>query len=89
MLYNKITEMCFNQCVDNVFNRDVAEWEGSCVDKCVNKFARFNQKMMSVYVEVQTNINAKRMQEAEAVAAANATASAATDQVAVTANTPS
>lgn len=61
-------------------------FQGSCVDKCVNKFARFNQKMMSVYVEVQTDINAKRMQEAELVAAAAANT---TDQVAVTANTPS
>lgn len=42
--------------------------------------------MMSVYVEVQTNINTKRMQEAEALASS---AASAAGQVAVSANTPS
>lgn len=36
-----------------------------CVDRCVTKFARFNQNMMKVYVDVQTTINAKRMEEME------------------------
>lgn len=31
----------------------------------MNKFARFNQEMMKVYVEVQTDINRKRMVEME------------------------
>ena len=34
-----------------------------CLNRCVNKFAQFNQTMMKVYVEVQTEINTKRMQE--------------------------
>ncbi|XP_061398590.1 mitochondrial import inner membrane translocase subunit Tim10B [Musca vetustissima] len=45
--------------------RDLAQHEETCVNRCVNKFALFNQNMMKVYVEVQSEINQKRMQEIE------------------------
>lgn len=64
-LYNKVTELCFTRCVDNFNERDLAEHETTCVNRCVNKFAQFNQSMMKVYVEVQTDINTKRMKEME------------------------
>lgn len=64
-LYNKVTELCFNRCVDNFNERDLAEHEVTCVNRCVNKFAQFNQSMMKVYVEVQTDINTKRIKELE------------------------
>lgn len=35
------------------------------MDRCVTKFARFNQNMMTFYVDVQTTMNAKRMEEVE------------------------
>lgn len=34
----------------------------SCVDRCVNKFSRINQKIMQVYVNVQAQINQRRME---------------------------
>ncbi len=37
-----------------------------CVDKCVIKFSNVNQKVMGIFVEAQTAINAKRMAELEA-----------------------
>ncbi|EDW56180.1 mitochondrial import inner membrane translocase subunit Tim10B isoform X1 [Drosophila sechellia] len=64
-LYNKVTELCFSRCVDNLSQRDLGGNEDLCVDRCVTKFARFNQNMMKVYVDVQTTINAKRMEEME------------------------
>ncbi|XP_005188130.2 mitochondrial import inner membrane translocase subunit Tim10B [Musca domestica] len=64
-LYNKVTELCFNRCVDNMNERDLAKHEETCVNRCVNKFALFNQNMMKVYVEVQSEINQKRLQEIE------------------------
>ncbi|XP_034664025.1 mitochondrial import inner membrane translocase subunit Tim10B [Drosophila subobscura] len=64
-LYNKVTELCFSRCVDNLNQRELGGQEDSCVDRCVTKFARFNQSMMKVYVDVQTTINTKRMQEVE------------------------
>lgn len=38
------------------------------MDRCVTKFARFNQNMMKSYVDVQTKINARRIEEAELAA---------------------
>ncbi|XP_062141577.1 mitochondrial import inner membrane translocase subunit Tim10B [Drosophila sulfurigaster albostrigata] len=67
-LYNKVTELCFNRCVDNLSQRELFDQEKTCVDRCVTKFARFNQSMMKSYVDVQTKINAKRMEEAEQAA---------------------
>ncbi|XP_016936723.1 mitochondrial import inner membrane translocase subunit Tim10B [Drosophila suzukii] len=64
-LYNKVTELCFSRCVDNLSQRALGGQEDICVDRCVTKFARFNQNMMKVYVDVQTTINAKRLEEVE------------------------
>ncbi|KAH8346903.1 hypothetical protein KR059_002016 [Drosophila kikkawai] len=64
-LYNKVTEMCFSRCVDNLNQRILATHEDVCLDRCVTKFARFNQYMMAFYVDAQTTINAKRMEEIE------------------------
>ncbi|XP_053957815.1 mitochondrial import inner membrane translocase subunit Tim10B [Anastrepha ludens] len=65
-LYNKVTELCFSRCVETLYERDLTDSENTCIDRCVVKFARFNQKMMNVYVEVQSDINQKRIQELEA-----------------------
>lgn len=64
-LYNTITEKCFNSCVDNLLSRNVENNEDSCVGYCVDKFAKVNQRIMGTYVEVQSKINNKRMQEYE------------------------
>ncbi|KAG4078410.1 hypothetical protein HA402_013121 [Bradysia odoriphaga] len=64
-LYNKLTETCFQHCTDNFFNRNLSQEETNCVDKCVIKFSNVNQKVMGIFVEAQTNINAKRMAELE------------------------
>ncbi|CAO1401846.1 unnamed protein product [Diamesa hyperborea] len=90
-LYNTITEKCFSSCVDNLFTRDVSESEDSCIIHCVNKFANVNQRLMGTYVEIQTQLNTKRMaeyeenlklqQEQQAAAAASAITEVETSQV--------
>uniref|UniRef100_A0A1B0BG03 Uncharacterized protein n=1 Tax=Glossina palpalis gambiensis TaxID=67801 RepID=A0A1B0BG03_9MUSC len=47
-----MTELCFDR------------WN-ICVHHCLNKYARFTQAMMRVYVEVQTQLNQKRLKELE------------------------
>uniref|UniRef100_A0A3F2YWL7 Mitochondrial import inner membrane translocase subunit n=1 Tax=Anopheles epiroticus TaxID=199890 RepID=A0A3F2YWL7_9DIPT len=64
-LYNKITDMCFNSCVDNLFGRDLSREEISCADNCVLKFTNVNQRLLKVYVDVQSDINQRRMAEVE------------------------
>uniref|UniRef100_A0A1A9X424 Mitochondrial import inner membrane translocase subunit n=1 Tax=Glossina brevipalpis TaxID=37001 RepID=A0A1A9X424_9MUSC len=64
-LFNKITELCFDRCVNNFNGRTADNPENICVNHCVNKFAVFNQAMMKIYVEVQTQLNQKRLKEFE------------------------
>ncbi|XP_058462695.1 mitochondrial import inner membrane translocase subunit Tim10B [Malaya genurostris] len=65
-LYNKVTELCFNSCVDNFFDRDLTKEEIHCTESCVGKFTNVNQRLMQVYVGVQSQINERRMVEFEA-----------------------
>lgn len=64
-LYNKLTELCFQHCADNFFNRQLSPEETTCLDRCVNKFSGVNARVMSSYVEFQTEINTRRMKEME------------------------
>lgn len=65
-LYNQVTELCFKSCVDNFFGRDLSNDELRCTDNCVAKFSNVNQRLMQVYVGVQTDLNQRRMVEFEA-----------------------
>ncbi|XP_049540883.1 mitochondrial import inner membrane translocase subunit Tim10B [Anopheles darlingi] len=65
-LYNRITDLCFNSCVDNLFGRDLTHQEISCADNCVSKFTNVNQRLLQVYMGVQTDINQRRMADMEA-----------------------
>ncbi|XP_065088149.1 mitochondrial import inner membrane translocase subunit Tim10B [Ochlerotatus camptorhynchus] len=65
-LYNQVTELCFKSCVDNFFGRDLSSDELRCTDNCVAKFSNVNQRLMKVYVGVQTDLNQRRMVEFEA-----------------------
>lgn len=85
-LYNKITELCFSHCVDNFFSRETSREEAACLDKCVQKFTRVNQRIMNVYVEVQTGINERRVAEMEAQAQSQTLASTEQQQAIPTAN---
>lgn len=82
-----MTEMCFVNCVDNFFTRDLTATEQSCLDKCVLKFSNVNQRVMAAYVRDQATINERRMKEMEEQARANEAALAAS--AAATAETPS
>lgn len=62
--------MCFKHCTDNFNDRQLSPEESSCLDRCVIKFSSVNQRIMSGYVEEQTIINTRRMQEVETQAQA-------------------
>lgn len=69
--------MCFVNCVDNFFTRDLSTTESSCLDKCVLKFSNVNQRVMAAYIRDQAIINERRMKEMEDQARANEAALAA------------
>lgn len=57
-----------------------------CIDKCVHKYTAVNQKIMGIYVEAQTAINARHVAEQQKVQQAAVTAAAAAQITAGTAD---
>jgi len=68
-LYNRISETCFSQCISSLHQRDMQEDEIACVARCADKHVNANQKIMSVFMEVQPQIVAKRVEKMELDAA--------------------
>ncbi|KAL3267104.1 hypothetical protein HHI36_011244 [Cryptolaemus montrouzieri] len=64
-LYNQMTETCFGKCVDNLNSRILNPNEKECIEDCASKFIKFNHKLMSTFVEVQSLIVNRRMKEVE------------------------
>lgn len=63
VLYNQISERCFNLCVTGFNDRNISEAETACVDRCVGKHVNVNHKIMSVYAEVQPIYMQRRIDE--------------------------
>uniref|UniRef100_A0A336M1R6 Mitochondrial import inner membrane translocase subunit n=1 Tax=Culicoides sonorensis TaxID=179676 RepID=A0A336M1R6_CULSO len=59
-VYNRITEICFKACVDNLSSRQCTDEEARCVDNCYKKYSNANQRLLNVYVEQQAEINKRR-----------------------------
>uniref|UniRef100_A0A0K8R4S1 Mitochondrial import inner membrane translocase subunit n=1 Tax=Ixodes ricinus TaxID=34613 RepID=A0A0K8R4S1_IXORI len=53
MIYNRMTEVCFKECVNNLNYRELTSQESSCVEHCVGKSINVNHRMMAIYMEVQ------------------------------------
>lgn len=63
VLYNQISERCFNLCVTGFNDRTLSADETACVDRCVGKHINVNHKIMSVYTEVQPIYMQRRIDE--------------------------
>lgn len=59
-VYNRITELCFNACVDNLSIRNCTQDEDICVDNCYKKFSSTNQRFLAIYMEQQSEVNKRR-----------------------------
>lgn len=64
-VYNRITEVCFKACVDNLSSRNCSVEEDKCVDNCFRKFSSANQRLLATYVEQQAAVNQRRAAELE------------------------
>lgn len=62
-VYNRITELCFNACVDNLSTRNCTPEEDKCVDNCYKKFSSANQRLLAIYMEQQAEVNKRRAAE--------------------------
>ncbi|KAF7236588.1 Mitochondrial import inner membrane translocase subunit Tim10 B [Varanus komodoensis] len=70
LVYNRMTEACFQRCVSNLNYRALARDEESCLDNCASKLVRSNHRLMAAYVQLMPSIVQRRISDYEAAAAA-------------------
>ncbi|XP_061554428.1 mitochondrial import inner membrane translocase subunit Tim10 B [Phycodurus eques] len=77
LVYNRMTEICFQRCTSNFNYRNLTMDEERCVDSCAGKLIRSNHRMMGTYVHLMPRMMQRRMDEIERKAAENAKAAEA------------
>ncbi|XP_066149590.1 mitochondrial import inner membrane translocase subunit Tim9-like [Euwallacea fornicatus] len=55
--YNKLTEMCFIDCVSDFTSRNVKHAEDKCSLNCLEKFLKVNQRISQRFQEFQMLAN--------------------------------
>ncbi|XP_061658276.1 mitochondrial import inner membrane translocase subunit Tim10 B [Syngnathoides biaculeatus] len=74
LVYNRMTEICFQKCTSNFNYRNLTMDEERCVDNCAGKLIRSNHRMMGTYVQLMPRMMQRRMNEIESKATENAKA---------------
>uniref|UniRef100_A0A672H9D5 Tim10-like domain-containing protein n=1 Tax=Salarias fasciatus TaxID=181472 RepID=A0A672H9D5_SALFA len=77
LVYNRMTEICFQRCASNFNYRNLTMDEERCVDNCAGKLIRSNHRLMNTYVQLMPRMVQRRMEEMESKAAENAKAAEA------------
>ncbi|KAM9348857.1 mitochondrial import inner membrane translocase subunit Tim10 B [Symphorus nematophorus] len=77
MVYNRMTEICFQRCTSNFNYRNLTMDEERCVDSCAGKLIRSNHRLMGTYVQLMPRMVQRRMEEMESKAAAAEAAASA------------
>jgi import inner membrane translocase subunit TIM9 len=57
--YNKLSELCFNDCIYDFTMRAVSPQEQTCASNCVEKFLKANQRISQRFQESQMNSSEK------------------------------
>ncbi|XP_062342038.1 mitochondrial import inner membrane translocase subunit Tim10 B [Osmerus eperlanus] len=69
MVYNRMTEICFQRCSSNFNYRSLTMDEERCADNCAGKLIRSNHRLMGTYVQLMPKMVQRRMEEMESKAA--------------------
>ncbi|XP_062392553.1 mitochondrial import inner membrane translocase subunit Tim10 B [Sardina pilchardus] len=69
LVYNRMTEICFQRCTTNFNYRALTMDEERCTDSCAGKLIRSNHRLMGTYVQLMPEMVQRRMQEMESKAA--------------------
>ncbi|XP_058483579.1 mitochondrial import inner membrane translocase subunit Tim10 B [Solea solea] len=88
MVYNRMTEICFQRCTNNFNYRNLTMDEERCVDSCAGKLIRSNHRLMATYVQLMPRMVQRRMEEMESKAAEMAKATEAAEAAASASNPP-
>lgn len=51
--YNKLSEMCFMDCVQDFTFREVSKREETCAENCFEKFLKLNNRISQRFQEIQ------------------------------------
>ncbi|XP_020330567.1 mitochondrial import inner membrane translocase subunit Tim10 B [Oncorhynchus kisutch] len=65
MVYNRMTEICFQRCTSNFNYRSLTMDEERCADSCAGKLIRSNHRLMGTYVNLMPGMVQRRMAEME------------------------
>ncbi|KAM6448557.1 mitochondrial import inner membrane translocase subunit Tim10 B [Liasis olivaceus] len=76
LVYNRMTELCFQRCVANLNYRALTRGEEACLDGCAGKLVRSNHRLMAAYVQLMPSIVQRRIADHEAAGRAAAAAAA-------------
>ncbi|XP_061485274.1 mitochondrial import inner membrane translocase subunit Tim10 B [Rhineura floridana] len=66
LVYNQMTEQCFQRCVSNLNYRTLTRDEEACLDSCAGKLVRSNHRLMAAYVQLMPSIVQRRISDYEA-----------------------
>ncbi|XP_049593082.1 mitochondrial import inner membrane translocase subunit Tim10 B [Syngnathus scovelli] len=88
LVYNRMTEICFQRCSSNFNYRNLTMDEERCVDSCAGKLIRSNHRLMGTYVQLMPRMMQRRMEEIETKAAENAKAAEAAETPSAATMTP-
>ncbi|XP_075233361.1 translocase of inner membrane 9 [Lycorma delicatula] len=55
--YNKLSEICFNDCVWDFTTRNVKSQEDRCISNCAEKYLKMNQRISQRFQEFQMIAN--------------------------------
>ncbi|KAK9891641.1 hypothetical protein WA026_015605 [Henosepilachna vigintioctopunctata] len=59
--YNKLSELCFNDCITDFTSRSIRNTEDKCTSNCLEKFLKVNQRISQRFQEFQILANENAM----------------------------
>lgn len=63
--YNKLSEICFIDCVSDFTTRDIRDKEEKCSLNCMEKYLKMNQRVSQRFQEYQMVMNENAMAQAK------------------------
>ncbi|KAF7993998.1 hypothetical protein HCN44_011267 [Aphidius gifuensis] len=61
MSYNKLSEVCFTDCISDFTTREIKDKEDKCALNCMEKYLKMNQRVSTRFQEYQVLMNENAM----------------------------
>ncbi|XP_066475529.1 mitochondrial import inner membrane translocase subunit Tim10 B [Tiliqua scincoides] len=65
LVYNRMTERCFQRCVASLGQRALTGDEEACLDGCAGKLVRSSHRLMAAYVRLMPALVQRRIADHE------------------------